>query len=218
MPVNLLSGDHRKRCIEGTKFLSSLNHDWNLLVSSVGPCELNLSMELEPYQALIKSVIFQQLRPASAYAIFNRFTKCFDSNFPTAKQILDTPKNKLKECGLSTNKLSTIIEIASQEKNEGLENLKGFEIMSDTEIIQKLIKIKGIGMWTAQMLMIFNLGRLDIFPVDDFALLKNFSLFKNISPQVSSKELTKISYKWQPFRSIAAWYLWQYKLQSNKNE
>ena len=70
MPANLLSGDHQKRCIEGTKFLSSLDPDWNLLISSVGPCKLNLSMELEPYQALIKSVIFQQLRPASASAIF----------------------------------------------------------------------------------------------------------------------------------------------------
>jgi DNA-3-methyladenine glycosylase II len=214
MPVNLLSGDHRKRCIEGTKFLSSLNHDWNLLVSSVGPCELNLSMELEPYQALIKSVIFQQLRPASASAIFNRFTQYFDSDFPTAKQIIDTPKNKLKECGLSTNKLSTIIGIANQEENEGLENRKGFEIMSDIQIIQKLTRIKGIGEWTAQMLMIFNLGRLDIFPVGDFAIIKNYSLFKNIVSPIIINDLSKISEEWKPFRSIAAWYLWQYKLKS----
>ena len=214
MPANLLSGDHQKRCIEGTKFLSSLDQDWNLLISSVGPCKLNLSIELEPYQALIKSVIFQQLRPASASAIFNRFTQYFDSDFPTAKQIIDTPKNKLKECGISTNKLSTIIEIASQEENEGLGNRKGFEIMSDIEIIQKLIKIKGIGEWTAQMLMIFNLGRLDIFPVGDFAIKKNYSLFKNIASPINIKYLSKISAEWKPFRSIAAWYLWQYKLKS----
>ena len=214
MPANLLSGDHQKRCIEGTKFLSSLDQDWNLLISSVGPCKLNLSMELEPYQALIKSVIFQQLRPASASAIFNRFTQYFDSDFPTAKQIIDTPKNKLKECGLSTNKLSTIIGIANQEENEGLENRKGFEIMSDIQIIQKLIRIKGIGEWTAQMLMIFNLGRLDIFPVGDFAIKKNYSLFKNIASPINIKDLSKISEEWKPFRSIAAWYLWQYKLKS----
>ena len=214
MPANLLSGDHQKRCIEGTKFLSSLDSDWNLLISSVGPCKLNLSMELEPYQALIKSVIFQQLRPTSATAIFNRFTQYFDSDFPTAKQIIDTPKNKLKECGLSTKKLSTIIEIASQEENEALENRKGFEIMSDIQIIQKLTRIKGIGEWTVQMLMIFNLGRLDIFPVGDFALKKNYSLFKNIASPINVKDLSKISEEWKPFRSIAAWYLWQYKLKS----
>lgn len=214
MPANLLSGDHQKRCIEGTKFLSSLDQDWNLLISSVGPCKLNLSTELEPYQALIKSVIFQQLGPTSATAIFNRFTQYFDSDFPTAKQIIDTPKNKLKECGLSTKKLSTIIEIASQEENEALENRKGFEIMSDIQIIQKLTRIKGIGEWTVQMLMIFNLGRLDIFPVGDFALKKNYSLFKNIASPINVKDLSKISEEWKPFRSIAAWYLWQYKLKS----
>ena len=214
MPANLLSGDHQKRCIEGTKFLSSLDQDWNLLISSVGPCKLNLSTELEPYQALIKSVIFQQLGPTSATAIFNRFTQYFDSDFPTAKQIIDTPKNKLKECGLSTKKLSTIIEIASQEENEALENRKGFEIMSDIQIIQKLTRIKGIGEWTLQMLMIFNLGRLDIFPVGDFALKKNYSLFKNIASPINVKDLSKISEEWKPFRSIAAWYLWQYKLKS----
>jgi DNA-3-methyladenine glycosylase II len=214
MPANQLSGDHEKNCIEGYKFLSSLDQDWNLLVSSVGPCKLILSMELEPYQALIKSVIFQQLRPASASAIFNRFTQCFDDNFPTAKQILVTPEIKLKECGLSSNKLATIIEIANQKENEGLENRKGFEVMSDTQIIQKLTKIKGIGEWTAQMLMIFNLGKLDIFPVGDFALKKNYSLFKNISSPISMKDLSKISEEWRPFRSIAAWYLWKYKLKS----
>ena len=216
MPAKRLSGDHEKGCIEGTKFLSSLDQDWNLLVSSVGSCELILSTDLEPYQALIKSVIFQQLRPAAASAIFNRFIQYFDGNFPSAKQILVTPEIKLKECGLSFNKLSTIIEIASQEENEELENRKGFEVMSDTQIIQKLTKIKGIGEWTAQMLMIFNLGKLDIFPVGDFALKKNYSLFKNIASPISMKDLSKISKEWKPFRSIAAWYLWKYKLKSIK--
>lgn len=214
MPANPLSGNHQKRCFEGAEFLSSIDQDWNLLVSSVGPCKLDLSMELEPYQALIKSVIFQQLRPASASGIFNRFTQCFDSNFPTAKQILDTPKQKLKECGLSTNKHSTIIEIASQIENGELENREGFEIMSDIQIILKLIKIKGVGEWTAQMLLIFNLGRLDIFPVGDFAIKKNYSLFKNITSPINIKYLSKISEEWKPFRSVAAWYLWQYKLKS----
>jgi len=215
MPANPLSGNHQKRCFEGAEFLSSIDQDWNLLVSSVGPCKLNLSIELEPYHALIKYVIFQQLRPTSASAIFNRFTQYFDSDLPTAKQIIDTPKNKLKECGLSTNKLSTIIEIANQVQNQGLENRKGFEIMSDFQIIQKLTKIKGIGEWTAQMLMIFNLGRLDIFPMGDFALKKNYSLFKNIASTINIKDLSKISEEWKPFRSIAAWYLWQYKLKSS---
>jgi DNA-3-methyladenine glycosylase II len=205
MPANLLIGNYQKRCIEGSKFLSSIEKDWESFLSLVGPCRLDISFKLEPYQALIKSVIFQQLRPASASAIFNRFLQCFDNNFPTAKQILNTPKNKLKECGLSTNKLSTIIEISNLANNEKLKNRKGFERMSDIQIIQELIKIKGIGEWTAQMLMIFNLGRLDIFPIGDFALKKNYSLFKNVSSPITIKCFSKISEEWKPFRSIAAW-------------
>ena len=214
MPEKLLSGEHQKKCVMGSKFLSSIDKDWESLISLVGPCRLDISFKLEPYQALIKSVIFQQLRPASASAIFNRFLQCFDNNFPTAKQILDTPKNKLKECGLSINKLFTIIEISKLANNEKLKNRKCFERMSDIQIIQELIKIKGIGEWTAQMLMIFNLGRLDIFPIGDFALKKNYSLFKKVSSPITIKCFSKISEEWKPFRSIAAWYLWQYKLKS----
>ena len=81
--------------------------------------------------------------------------------------------------------------------------------MSDIQIIQKLTRIKGIGEWTAQMLMIFNLGRLDIFPIGDFALKKNYSLFKKVSSPITIKYFSKISEEWKPFRSIAAWYLWK---------
>ena len=211
MRANLLSGNHQKKCIEGSKFLFSLDQDWNLLVSSVGPCKLNLSIELEPYQALIKSVIFQQLRPASATAIFNRFKQNFDNNFPTAEKILAAHENKFKDSGLSLNKRKTIIEIARQVKKGELENRQGFLVMNDIQIIEKLTKIKGIGEWTAQMLMIFNLGKLDVFPVGDFALRKNYSLFKSIPSPITMEELSKISEEWKPFRSIAAWYLWRYK-------
>ena len=130
MPANLLSGNHQKKCIEGSKFLFSLDQDWNLLVSSVGPCKLNLSIELEPYQALIKSVIFQQLRPASATAIFNRFKQNFDNNFPTAEKILAAHENKFKDSGLSLNKRKTIIEIARLVKKGELENRQGFLIIA----------------------------------------------------------------------------------------
>ena len=84
-------------------------------------------------------------------------------------------------------------------------------MMNDIQIIEKLTKIKGIGEWTAQMLMIFNLGKLDVFPVSDFALRKNYSHFKSITSPLTMRELSEISEEWKPFRSIAAWYLWRYR-------
>jgi 3-methyladenine DNA glycosylase/8-oxoguanine DNA glycosylase len=157
-------------------------------------------------------VIFQQLRPTSATAIFKRFKQNFNGYFPTAEQILISTEEELKACGLSSNKLKTIIEISSQFEKAEFDNREGFHVMSDNQIIEKLTKIKGIGEWTAQMLMIFNLGRPDVFPVGDFALRKNYALFKKMSLPISVTELTKISSNWQPYRSIAAWYLWQYKI------
>jgi len=216
MQVKLSSGEHQKKCNEGSKFLSSLDQDWNILVSSVGPCKLNLSLNLEPYQALIKSVIFQQLRPSSATAIFNKFVEKFEGNYPTAKQILNFPEEKLKACGLSSNKLQTIIEISNQFEKKEFKNRDGFSIMSDKQIIEMLSNIKGIGEWSAQMLMIFNLGKLDVFPLNDFALKKNYLLFKNFSESINKKEFDKISQKWKPYRSIAAWYLWGYKKASRR--
>ena len=209
--VKLSSGEHQKKCAEGSKFLSNLDQDWKILVSSVGPCKLNLSLNLEPYQALIKSVIFQQLRPSSATAIFNKFKEKFEGNNPTAKQILNFPEEKLKACGLSSNKLQTILEISNQFQKKEFKNREEFSIMSDEQIIEMLSNIKGIGEWSAQMLMIFNLGKLDVFPLNDFALKKNYLLFKNISKSINKKEFDKISQKWKPYRSIAAWYLWRYE-------
>lgn len=209
--VKLSSGEYQKKCEEGSEFLSNLDQDWKILVSSVGPCKLNLSLNLEPYQALIKSVIFQQLRPSSATAIFNKFKEKFEGNNPTAKQILNFPEEKLKACGLSSNKLQTILEISNQFQKKEFKNREEFSIMSDEQIIEMLSNIKGIGEWSAQMLMIFNLGKLDVFPLNDFALKKNYLLFKNISKSINKKEFDKISQKWKPYRSIAAWYLWRYK-------
>ena len=113
------------------------------------------------------------------------------------------------------NKRKTIIEIARYVQKGELENRQGFLMMNDIQIIEKLTKIKGIGEWTAQMLMIFNLGKLDVFPAGDFALRKNYSLFKSIASPITVKELSKISEKWKPFRSIAAWYLWRFANKKN---
>ena len=134
--VKLSSGEHQKKCEEGSEFLSNLDQDWNMLVSSVGPCKLNLSLNLEPYQALIKSVIFQQLRPSSATAIFNKFKEKFEGNNPTAKLILNFPEEKLKARSLSSNKLQTIIEISNQFQKNEFKNREEFSIISDEQIMR----------------------------------------------------------------------------------
>ena len=210
MQENLLIGDKKiVRCEEATNFLSQLDSDWESLIKKRGDFSLKISHNIEPYQSLIKSVIFQQLNPQAGNAILGRFLLLFNNKFPDDKSILEESLIKIKSCGLSQNKLLTIFEIASQSANKKLPTSIEIIKMRDDEIIELFTTIKGIGKWTVQMLLIFNLGRLDIFPHNDLAIRKNYQKLKKLTSPVTSKEIIKISEAWSPYRSVASWYLWR---------
>ena len=210
MQENLLIGDKKiVRCEEATNFLSQLDSDWESLIKRRGDFSLKISHNLEPYQSLIKSVIFQQLNPQAGNAILGRFLLLFNNKFPDDKSILEESLIKIKSCGLSQNKLLTIFEIASQSANKKLPTSIEIIKMRDDEIIELFTTIKGIGKWTVQMLLIFNLGRLDIFPHNDLAIRKNYQKLKKLTSPITPIEIIKISIAWSPYRSVAAWYLWR---------
>ena len=211
MQENLLIGNHKKiiRCKEASNFLTQLDSDWGSLIKKRGNFILKISHDLEPYQSLIKSVIFQQLNPKAGNAIFGRFLLIFNNKFPDDKSILEESPIKIKSCGLSQNKLLAILEIASQSASKELPTSNEIIKMSDNEIIKLFTTIKGIGEWTVQMLLIFNLGRLDIIPQNDLAIRKNYRKLKRLTNPITPKEITRISTIWSPYRSVASWYLWQ---------
>ena len=190
-------------------FLANLDDDWSNLISQIGPCTIKISTTYEPYQALIKSVIFQQLNPKAGNTIFQRFLNIFQDQFPDAKQILSLDTNLLKACGLSKNKLFCITRIADLHVAGKIPDKFHIHKMSDLEIRNILQPIKGIGPWTVNMLLIFNLGRCNIMPSNDLALRINYSKLKRLNSRIKASELEVESKKWQPYRSIAAWYLWQ---------
>ncbi len=209
MRENPLIGNRKNEYQKASLFLSNLDRDWEALITKVGECNLKLSHELKPYQALIKSVIFQQLHPTAGNAIFKRFLLSFNNQFPKDQIILDSPSSQLKQCGLSQNKLNTIIEIAKNSADGDFPNIHQFNKMNEIEIISTLTSIKGIGEWTAQMLMIFNLGFFNIMPAKDLAIRKNYQTLKCLKDSISPKEILTISKLWHPYKSIASWYLWQ---------
>ena len=209
MQENLLIGDQNTRYEEASAFLSKLDHDWESLIKKKGGFNLKISHDLEPYQSLIKSVIFQQLHPQAGNTIFERFLLMFNNIFPDDKSILTKSSVEIKACGLSQNKLLAILEIASQSANKKLPTSVEIRKMRDNEIIKLFTTIKGIGEWTVQMLLIFNLGRLDIIPHNDLAIRKNYQKLKKLTSPITSKEIIKISEAWSPYRSVASWYLWR---------
>jgi DNA-3-methyladenine glycosylase II len=159
------------------------------------------------FAVLIESIISQQLASAAAEAIFSRFKKLYPK-FPTAGQILDTKDAKLRSVGLSGMKIEYLKDL-SQKIDDGKLKMKSLSKMTDDEIIEHLTQVKGIGRWTAEMFLIFSLGRLDVFPVGDLGLRKGVQMAFSMSELPKPKEVEKIGMRWKPYRSIATWYLWK---------
>ena len=193
--------------IEAENFLIKQGHPWEQLIQEIGPCRLKINDDLLPYQSVIKSIFYQQLQPKAGDAIFTRFMQIFNHKFPTPKELLKQ-KKELEQIGLSARKRETIIEINALIEQQILPiQLKG---LTRNEIETKFSQIKGVGVWTVQMMLIFNQGFLDILPCTDFAIRKNFSALMKLDKIITPKKLEAETEKLKPYRTVAAWYLWQY--------
>jgi DNA-3-methyladenine glycosylase II len=169
--------------------------------------EYSLKRRSHHFAVLVESIISQQLATGAAEAIFKRFKRLYPK-FPTTSQILATRKSKLRSVGLSAMKVEYLKDLA-RNIEEGRINIKSLSKMSDEEVIGNLTQVKGIGRWTAEMFLIFSLGRPDVLPVDDLGLRKGVQMAFSLPELPKSKEVEEIGKKWKPYRSIATWYLWK---------
>jgi DNA-3-methyladenine glycosylase II len=190
--------------------LANSDPDWALLINFIGPCGLQFHPEREPYEALIRAIAYQQLHGRAAEAITARFLALYpEVPFPSARNILDTDEQLLRGCGFSAAKVATLRGIA-EKTLQGLVPLRSEAlVMSDEELINRLVSLRGVGRWTVEMILIFTLGRLDVLPVDDFGVREGWRVIKSLAKQPRPKELSIIGNAWSPYRSVAAWYLWQ---------
>ena len=175
------------------------------IIDNVG--DYSLKRRNHHFAVLVESIISQQLATSAAEAIFRRFRKLYPK-FPTAAQILSTRKSKLRTAGLSGMKIDYLKDLARNIK-EGRLNMKLLSKMSDEEVIVHLTQVKGIGRWTAEMFLIFSLGRQDVLPVHDLGLRKGAQMAFSLSDLPKPKELEKMGERWRPYRSMATWYLWK---------
>lgn len=169
--------------------------------------EYSLKRRSHHFAVLVESIISQQLATSAAEAIFKRFKNLYPK-FPTASQILATRKSKLRSVGLSGMKVEYLKDLARNIK-EGRVKIKLLSRMNDEDVIEHLTQVKGIGRWTAEMFLIFSLGRPDVLPVDDLGLRKGVQIAFSLPELPKSKEVEEIGKKWKPYRSIATWYLWK---------
>ncbi len=181
------------------------------LLDSVTPYQLKKRKNV--CLRLCASIMSQQLSTRVAEVIFKRFLKLYEGEEPTPQQIIDTPFDKLRGIGLSNAKVSYVQNVAKYMLEHKADDKK-LNKMTNEEVIEFLTPIKGVGKWTVEMLLMFTLGRTDVFAVDDLGIQQAMTkLYKlDATDKKSMKEqMLKISAKWSPYRTYACFYLWKYK-------
>ena len=177
------------------------------VIRSIGKYSIKITSD--PFLSLLESIIFQQLAGRAANVIYKRFLDYYNKISPTPEQILSTPDHILKaKVGLSSKKIEYIKDLSARITDRRL-NLVLISEMNDEEIVNQLMQVKGIGRWTAEMFLIFCLGRQDIFPVGDRGVRKAIQRVYSLSELPSPSTMLAIAQPWKPYRSIATWYLWK---------
>ena len=160
----------------------------------------------DPFLTLARSIVGQQISVKAAQSVWDKLILKIENMTPS--QIYKAHTNSLKSTGLSRQKVLYLKNLSIAFINKKL-SVNSWNMMSDEEIIQELTKIKGIGRWTAEMFLIFNLCRADIFPLDDIGMIKGVCQIYKIKYPIEREKLIKIGNKWKPYRSVATWYLWR---------
>ena len=182
-------------------------------MDAVGPFALQgeLRATTSVYAALAGSIVSQQLSGKAAATIYGRVCELFPGarKGPRPEQILSASDAMLRGAGLSQAKMRAMRDLAERSVAGEIPTLAAARRLSDDAIIERLTAVRGIGRWTAEMFLIFRLGRPDILPVDDFGVRKGFALAFGLPEQPKPKELAAYGERWAPFRTVASWYLWR---------
>jgi len=161
----------------------------------------------EPFLTLSRAIVGQQISVKAAQSVWDRVCICLEQEI-TPQSVLATDRKSLRSCGLSDRKVEYIADLA-QHFADGAIHVQRWPEMHDEAIIAELVEVRGIGRWTAEMFLIFNLLRPDVFPLDDLGLQKAIRLSYYRRRKMSLKTMRKLGETWRPWRSVATWYLWR---------
>jgi 3-methyladenine DNA glycosylase/8-oxoguanine DNA glycosylase len=210
--------DHTAAC----EHLSRVDRRLARIIASHGPCTMQIETTQNIFEALLESIIYQQLNGKVAAIIVGRVKALFPENtrrirtrrglvegFPTPEQILSASEETLRSAGLSRAKMLAIRDLAAKTLDGTVPTLKQAKRMSDQELIDRLVSVRGIGRWTVEMLLLFRLARPDVLPVDDYGVRIGFAKMQKLTALPKPKDLAAYGERWSPHRSVAAWYMWR---------
>jgi AraC family transcriptional regulator of adaptative response/methylated-DNA-[protein]-cysteine methyltransferase len=218
----LLQREHRPQLPEplrtpANEHLVASDPVWFALICKVGACGLESNSERgsdrtmrTPYEALMRSVAYQQIHGRAAEAILGRFLAHFPGqSFPEPAAVLALDEAAMRACGFSAAKTATMRGIAEKTLEGIVPTRSEAELLSDEALIARLTTLRGVGRWTVEMLLMFTLQRPDVLPIDDFGVREGWKVLKGLEHQPKPGELAVAAQAWAPWRSTAAWYLWR---------
>ena len=192
------------------KHLAAVDPVMARLIREVGPCKLKPESWRSPFQSLVQAVAHQQLNGTAADTILTRFKKLFPRRrFPQPGDLANITDEQIRACGFSFAKIAAIRDLAAKTLDGTIPSSRQIEKLGDEEIIARLTAARGVGRWTVEMLLIFQLGRRDVLPVDDFGVRNGFRLAYKKRGMPKPKDLLKFGQRWRPHATTAAWYFWQ---------
>jgi 3-methyladenine DNA glycosylase/8-oxoguanine DNA glycosylase len=180
-------------------------------IDALGPFHLELTDAPSIFAALSQAIIYQQLHANAAATIHARFLALSPRarHGPTPARILRTSDSELRAAGLSRQKVMSLRDLAQRVRDHDIPTLGEIRRMEDELIIERLTRVRGIGRWSAQMLLIFRLGRPDVLPIDDFGLRRGLALILEKRDVLTPSEVEQRGARWAPYRTVASWYLWR---------
>ncbi len=176
------------------------------LIKRVGPLEVRDPFE-DPFAALVRSIMYQQLAGAAASAIHKRFLGLFAEGL-TPRAVLALQDGAMRSVGVSGPKQAAITDLATKMA-DGTVPLEDAASLTDDQLVARLVQVRGIGRWTAEMFLMFQLRRLDVWPVDDYGIRKGWAMIHGLKEPPAPRPFMAEGEKFRPYRSVAAWYLWR---------
>ena len=195
---------------EAVRHLSEHDERLKRLIAEADPFQIDVADAQSPYEVLLESIAYQSISGKAAATIFGRIQALGENGRPPSPQrMLKIPKGKLRKAGLSGAKVEAMRDLARKTIEGIVPTHEQALLLSDEELVRRLVSVRGIGAWTVEMFLIFRLGRPDVLPIHDLGVKKGWSVAYGRKHMPKPKELLKFGERWRPYRTVASWYMWR---------
>jgi len=196
--------------VEAHAHLSRVDKRLASLIETVGSFQFRLDECDSVYESLLEAIMHQSIAGKAAQAIWGRIQALgANGKCPTPEELLRVPTRRLRQCGLSNAKVAAVRDLAQKTIDGVVPTLAEAEKLSDQELVDRLISVRGVGAWTVEMFLIFRLGRPDVLPIHDYGVQKGYAITYRKREIPRPAELLKFGERWRPYRTVASWYMWR---------